>query len=113
MKKKPNHKKFETLIPVQTAVQYDKSWLEDYIKVVSQMTYFLEKGGQNLVSFHKRKLGRQDITLNLSHRCWVWSRDSWTVFVSNKGGISLEVPPGTTKKQALKIWESYKRFLGL
>ena len=85
--------------------------LDEYSKEYS--AFFRSFGyPRDLVKIHQEKLGKQTKTFRGEYRMWVWSRPSWTVFVSNIKGICFEVPVDTSLESAWAAWREYKKAMG-
>jgi hypothetical protein len=62
---------------------------------------------RNLISFLKDKLGRQDYCMNGEFRFWVWEKDSYTIYASNKKGLCFEVNESMSSCEAMIAWKSF------
>ncbi len=58
----------------------------------------------NLLRYVKATLGRQTRTFLGEFRYYLWERDKYTIWISNKKGFVVEVIPGLTKEDILDCY---------
>lgn len=100
----------ETIPPIhvlndpEASIRWTDEWLALFKKREAQ------RRDVSLVRFHQERLGQQTCCwMGGSRRYYVWDRPGWRIYVHREGGVSFELPAGTTPTQ---VWESLKEYEG-
>lgn len=78
-----------------------------------EVYYRISKGKRSIVETHKALFGPQSYCWNGEFRYWVWDFGTWTIHVSNKRGIAIEVNFDMTPEDAWKVLEKYWKKFGI
>ena len=68
--------------------------------------------GRNIVKYVQQRLGPQTRTWVGEFRYYLWERPTYTLWVANGKGITVEVIPTLTPQQALDAYREAFSFLG-
>jgi hypothetical protein len=91
------------LIPIENILQYNATYLQCYFN--SMMKELVNKP---LVKRHQLKIGKQTKCLFLGkNKYWVWEYDNWSLFVSNKKGVIINVLSDASVDEAWSCFEKY------
>lgn len=119
MKLKHNTQPITNILPIDVRNTY----LDEYMHI-SDTIWKINLGqfGKNdLIKFHKQKLGRQLTCFNGKYRYWVWEGSvkineyhtaTWRIFISNTKGICFEVDTGR-EEAAMICWKDYRNKIGI
>ncbi len=89
-------------ISIINLISLDKS--KQYIN--ESMLLMFARGKLSSINFHKKKLGKQKYCWATSVRYWIWTSDTWRVYVS-KRGAAFEVLDTLTPDEAWIAWQDY------
>ena len=97
------HDKIPDTTPIENILP-----IEDFTKEYMGFCFSLPRP-RDLVKIHQAKLGKQSTVFQGEFRMWVWTRPTWTVFISNIKGICFEVLEGTSVEKAWEAWHEYQK----